>query len=217
MTDDRKHPQGPFDFQALFGGAAEAGAKSGVAASAAEAAHDGAVDPIAERCRKMALEVQSEQQVGAHNLLRPCRGEIEIPPCKELQLPDIRLRFYVFWGNSVCDCVESDDTEVMTILVYNPYRNLRLCNVEINRIRVVKPDGSAVPNLPDGSPSITVVPRGHYCFGDLGPCSFAYRQFVLRLRGAVAGPYRILLEGICYELCMTRMTEECMMFDVCKD
>ena len=48
-------------------------------------------------------------------------------------------------------------------------------------------------------------------------CTVAWRQFVLRLRGAPAGPYRILIEGICFELCLHRMTEECVTFDVCKD
>ena len=75
----------------------------------------------------------------------------------------------------------------------------------------------AVLGLPDGGESVQLVPRGKYCFGDLPPCTVAWRQFVLRLRGAPAGPYRILIEGICFELCLHRMTEECVTFDVCKD
>jgi len=212
VTDDQKDLKGPFDLRTLFGHDEAAKAKD-----AAGAAGTGRDDPIAERCRRMAQEVQGEQQVHASNILKPCKGELSIPRCTELQLPDIRPRFYVFWGASKCDCIESDDTEVMTIVAYNPYSNISLCCVTVNRIQVVRADGSPVATLPDGTPSIQLVPRGPYCFGDLSPCSIAYRQFVLQLRGAVAGTYRILIEGICFELCLHRMVEDCVTFDVCKD
>jgi len=212
MTDDRKDLKGPFDIHTLFGGADAAKGKSAAAAGAAAGA-----DPVAERCRRMALEVQGEQQVFAHNVLKPCKGELSFPRCAELQLPDVRPRFYVFWGASRCDCIESNDSEIMTILAYNPYSNFSLRGVTVNRIQVVRADGSPVPTLPDGTPSIQLTPRGPYCFGEMGPCSIAYRQFVLQLRGAVGGPYRILIEGICFELCLHRMVEDCVTFDVCQD
>jgi hypothetical protein len=206
MADDRKTLTPPFDVRTLFAERADG----------EDQAHEIEAE-IAERCRRMGLEVQIETLKPVYNIMRPCRGEIEIPPCADLKLPDIRPRFYVFWGDSRCDCIEGDDTEIMFIVVYNPYRNLSLCNVEVNRIRVVDANGNDVPKLPDGSASIQLVPRGKYCFGDLPPCGIAWRQFVLRLRGAPPGSYRILIEGICYELCLHRMTEECVTFDVCKD
>lgn len=211
MTDKSKDVAGPFDFGAMFAGRHHRGA------AAAAAADDGLPDDIAERCRRMGLEVQQETLKPVYNIMRPCRGEIEIPPCRDVDLPDLRPRVYVFWGDSKCDCIEGDDTEIMFVLVYNPYRNIGLCDVEINRIRVVDSNGNDVPRLPDGSESIQLVPRGKYCFGDIPPCGIAFRQFVLRLRGAPPGSYRILIEGICYELCLHRMTEECVTFDVCKD
>ena len=218
MTDQRKLPTPPFDLRSLFGGHEPAADAAGAPAPAAPADDHGHLpDDIAERCRRMGLEVQSETLKPVFNIMRPCRGEIQIPLCQEVKLPDLRPRVYVFWGDAPCDCIEGDDTEIMFVLIYNPYRNVTLCDVEINRIRVVDAGGNNVPNLPDGSASIQLVPRGKYCFGDLPPCGIAYRQFVLRLRGAPPGPYRILIEGICYELCLHRMTEECVTFDVCKD
>jgi hypothetical protein len=217
MTDQRQALKPPFDLKTLFGGKTQAAAGAATAAAAVAAGGHDLPDDIAERCRRMGLEVQWETLKPVHNIMRPCRGEIDIPPCRDVELPDLRPRVYVFWGDSPCDCIEGDDTEIMFVLVYNPYRNMSLCDVEINRIRVVDAGGNDVPKLPDGSASVQLVPRGKYCFGDLPPCGIAFRQFVLRLRGAPPGPYRILIEGICFELCLHRMTEECVTFDVCKD
>lgn len=207
MSDDRKELKPPFELRELFGhGHAEPAAARGEA-----------LDEVAERCRRLGLEVQQETLKPVHNIMRPCRGELEIPQCVDLRLPEIRPRFYVFWGDSRCDCIEGDDTEIMFLVVYNPYRNVTLCDVEVNRLRVIDAAGNDVPRLPDGTESIQLVPRGKYCFGDLPPCEIGWRQFVLRLRGAPPGPYRILIEGICFELCLHRMTQECVTFDVCKD
>lgn len=225
MTDQRQPLKPPFDLKTLFGGQDRGGktaAGAGVAAVSSDAAdaahgHDHLPDDIAERCRRMGLEVQGEVLKPVYNIMRPCRGETEIPPCRDVDLPNLRPRVYVFWGDAPCDCIEGDDTEIMFVLIYNPYRNVSLCEVEINRIRVVDSNGNDVPRLPDGSESIQLVPRGKYCFGDLPPCQIAWRQFVLRLRGAPPGSYRILIEGICFELCLHRMTEDCVTFDVCRD
>jgi hypothetical protein len=231
MTDDRQMPDPPFDLEKLFaaGHAHEGEAKPAAAPRPAPNADPAPApgdpveqnghhhDDVAERCRRMALQVQQETLKPVYNVMKPCKGELVIPPCKDVQLPDIRPRFYVFWGDSKCDCIESDDTETMFLVVYNPHRNMRLCNVEVNRLRVVNASGANVAMLPDKTPSVQIVPRGPYCFGDLAPCSIAWRQFVIRLRGAPSGPYRILIEGICYQLCLHRMVEECVTFDVCKD
>lgn len=214
MAEERKELKPPFDLRTLFGGGDTAPA---AAAGAAAARHDHGHDDIAERCRRMGLEVQLETLKPVSNFMRPCRGELEIRPCREARLPEIRPEIFVLWGDAPCDCIEGDDTEIMFVIVRNPYSNLTLCDVEINRMRVVDSSGNDVRNLPDGSPSVQLVPRGKYCFGDLPPCGFAWRQFVLRLRGAVPGPYRILIEGLCFELCLHRMTEDCVTFDVCKD
>ena len=224
MGKDDKLSEGPYDFETLFSHTAGEG-KARTAATGEAGATDDAVTnghlstdaEIAERCRKLAAGAMAGVPVYANNILRPCRGELQIPPCQDVQLPDLRPRVYVFWGAARCDCIEGDDTEIMTILVYNPYRNLTLSNVEINRITVVDVNGNPVPVLPDGTDSIQLVPRGTYCFGDIRPCGFAYRQFVLRLRGAPPGTYRILIQGICFEVCLHRLVDECVTFEVCRD
>jgi hypothetical protein len=224
MDKDSKLSEGPYDFRTLFGGDKAGEGSARAAAGVADAddndpatGHPSSDAEIVERCRRLAAEAMEGVPVYANNILQPCKGELVIPNCQDAQVPDLRPRVYVFWGSSRCDCIEGDDTEIMTILVYNPYHNLTLSNVEINQLTVVDDLGNQVPMLPDGTASIQLVPRGTYCFGDIGPCGFAYRQFVLRLRGAPPGRYRIYIRGLCFEICFHRLIDECVMFDVCRD
>jgi len=174
--------------------------------------------PEAERCERIAEQVNEElRRIPRFNLMRKCKGEQEFPRCTPLELPRIRPLTFVLWGDSRCDCIEGDDTEIMSLVVCNPYSNLVLGDFTINRIEVVQDNGQPVPKLPDGSPSIQLVPLGPYCFDDIPPCTCIWRQFVLRLRGAVPGRYRILLQGICFEACIHQLQEDCVAFDVCKD
>ena len=61
-------------------------------------------------------------------------------------------------------------------------------------------DGSAVPKLPDGTPSVLLVPDFQICFGDLAPCSeqgkgdsCVSREVVIKTSGALEGKYAIEL------------------------
>lgn len=173
-----------------------------------------------DRCRNIAALVDS-QLAGTPkvNALRPCdqTQPIEQPRCRPIDLPRIAPWTSIRWGDSACDCIEGDDTEVMNLTVCNPYRNLTLSNLVIHQIVVVGANGAPVANLPDGTPSVQLVPMGPYCFDDLAPCTCVTRQFVLRLRGAVPGPYRILLRGICFDACVHGDEQGCFLFEVCKD
>lgn len=176
--------------------------------------------PAQLRCRKVAAEVTAQlAHVKKFNPLRPCTQDqpIEKPRCAPLKLPVIRPWTSIRWGDSQCDCIEGDDTEIMHLTVCNVYNNLTLANLIVNQLVVVLPNGSPVPNLPDGSPSIQLVPRGPYCFGDIPPCSCVTREFVLRLRGAPPGPYQIRIRGICFEARIPGYEEDCFIFNVCKD
>jgi hypothetical protein len=224
MAEDKKISEGPYDFETLFGEGGGAARAAAAKAAPAAAADDGLThgeastdEAIVERCRKLAQGAMDGVPVYANNILQPCEGELEIPQCRDVRLPELRPRVYVFWGSSRCDCIEGAATEIMTIVVYNPYHNVALSNVEINRITVVDSNGNPVPVLPDGTDSIQLVPRGTYCFGDIRPCWISYRQFVLRLRGAPPGRYRIRLQGLCFEVCLHRLIDDCVMFDVCRD
>lgn len=137
--------------------------------------------------------------------------------CRPLEIPPLRPRVSIRWGNSPCDCIEGDDTEIMHLTICNPYSNVTLSNLVVHQLTVVDANGKPVPKLPDGSPSIQLVPVGPYCFDDIAPCACVTREFVLRLRGAPGGPYRILLKGICFDACFHGDEEACFTFQVCKD
>jgi hypothetical protein len=177
-------------------------------------------DDCADNCRNLAAMVDEQvAQTPKVNALRPCDKSqpVEKPPCAPLDLPRIAPWTSIRWGDSKCDCIEGDDTEVMHLTVCNPYRNLTLSNLTVHQLLVVDMNGNPPALLPDGSPSVQLVPIGPYCFDDLAPCTCITRQFVLRLRGAVPGPYRILIRGICFDACFHGDEEDCFIFDVCKD
>lgn len=173
-----------------------------------------------QHCKKLAANIDKQLAgLNKFNPLRPCDDQqpLEKPECHPLQLPPIAPWTSIRWGDSKCDCIEGDDTEIMQLTVCNPYKNLTLSNLVVNYVTVVDINGNPVPLLPDGSPSIQLVPRGPYCFDDLAPCTCVSREFVLRLRGAPPGPYRILLSGICFNACFHGDEQDCFLFNVCKD
>jgi hypothetical protein len=174
--------------------------------------------------------------VELHNQMAPCRDEVDPaggnpheigaygsetphgpPTCAPLDLPEIRPWISIRWGDSSCDCIEGDDTEIMSLTVCNPYSNITFSNLTVHQLEVVDDQGNPVPNLPDGSPAIQLVPIGPYCFDDIAPCTCVSREFILRLRGAPGGRYEIKLRGICFDACIHGDEEACFTFDVCKD
>lgn len=189
--------------------------KEEVAASANEvAASQGICKEIAIKVDKT-LDAQCRRK---QNEMKPCKGEQKPFKCGPLRLPALAPWISIRWGDSRCDCIESDDTEIMCITVCNPYSNVTLSNMMVHQLTVVDANGNAVATLPDTTPSIQLVPIGPYCFGDIAPCTCVSRQFVLRLRGAVGNQsYQIRLDGICFEVCVHRNTRACYTFDVCKD
>lgn len=171
-----------------------------------------------DRCRAIAEQV--EEQIARRRLVNsmpPCRGEPEEPRCEPLEMPAVVPQTFIRWGDSACDCIESDDTEVMQLTVCNPYSNVTLSNLVVHELAVVDANGSPVPLLPDGTPSIELVPAGPHCFDDIAPCACVTREFMVRLRGALSGPYRILVRGICFDACFHGDEEACFSFEVCKD
>jgi hypothetical protein len=174
-----------------------------------------------DRCRKLATEVDAiltERARLQNSMAHCCDKQPGEPQCKPLEIPPLQPQTYIHWGNSRCDCIEGDDTEIMYLTICNPYSNLTLSNLTVHELVVVDDQGNAVPNLPDGTPSIQLVPIGPYCFDDIAPCSCVSREFLLRLRGAPGNrKYRILVRGICFDACFHGDTEACFTFDVCKD
>lgn len=175
--------------------------------------------PEQGRCRKIAVEVNEwlAKHARRQNLMRPCEGEPKEFKCEPLRIPDLVPWTSVSWGDSRCDCIEGDDTEIMYVTVCNPYSNLTLSGLTIEKIEVVNANGTAVPLLPDGNPCIQLVPIGPYCFDDIPPCACVTRQFLVRLRAAPGGKYKMMLRGICFEACVHADTEGCFIFEVCPD
>jgi hypothetical protein len=142
--------------------------------------------------------------------------------CKEVELPEIEPCVSIVWGDSDCDCFETDDVETAIVSICNCYSNISFANVHISYFLIVMADGSPVPVLPDGTPSVQIVPIGPICFGDIGPCkegetNCVSREVVIRTRGAKAGKYKILVGGICYEVVLQQMSNECFELTLCQD
>lgn len=163
-------------------------------------------------------EITSERAENDVNRMRPCEGRLlQKPACRELRLPRVRPFIDIKWGNSECDCIESDDTEIVSITVCNIYSNIEFSDFTIHKLEVVDANGDPVATLPDGTPSVELTPIGPYCFGTIESCSCVSREFVLRNRGAIAGEYHIRATGICYDVNLHFDEEACFKFDICAD
>lgn len=150
-------------------------------------------------------------------------GETAERRCVAAAIPRLYPCIHVSWGDSDCDCMESDDTETVCVTVCNCYTNVTFADLSIQIAGIVNGDGTPVATLPDGTPSVEVIPPGPICFGDVGPCvrgreTCVSRQLVVRNRGAKAGTYKLLLGGVCFDLVHHYFVERAeFTFTVCKD
>ena len=174
-----------------------------------EAIHD-AVDRFVEwRCGQKQNELKPCE--GTHTEGCPCDG------CREARIPDLRPCFSIRWGDSDCDCMETNDTEVLCITACNCYSNVTFKDLTIAVVLVTGAD-----LLPDGTPSVEIRPLGPICFGDLAPCrdnrpTCVSREVVLMTRGARPGSYQIRLAGICFSTVFAYEAEACFQLELCRD
>lgn len=143
-------------------------------------------------------------------------------PCRKFEACGLAPEISVRWGDSACDCLESDDVEVLCITVCNHFSNLTYANFSIGQIIVTEMDGTPVPTLPDGSPSIQFIPGGAICFGDIGPCApgrqnCVTREVALYTRGAKGKNYRLSFDGVCFTVQHAAKTEACFVLPICQD
>ena len=143
-------------------------------------------------------------------------------PCRKFESCDLSPEISVRWGDSACDCLESDDVEVLCITVCNHFSNLTYVNFSIGQIIVTEMDGTPVPTLPDGSASIQFIPSGAICFGDIGPCvpgrqNCVTREVALYTRGAKGKNYRLSFDGVCFTVQHAAKTEACFVLPICQD
>lgn len=120
-------------------------------------------------------------------------------------VPCVRLK----WGDGPQDHLETDDTEVLCLTVCNPYSNVVLKDFNV-QLFVQTGAGGPVPNQADGTPSVMIKPSFNICFDDIPACdpqkpgqSCVTREVVLINRGAVPGPYRVIVV-YCFEACFTK-------------
>ena len=138
-------------------------------------------------------------------------------------MPRIQPCITVAWGDTKCDCMETNDFEVLCITVCNTYNNVTFGNLSIGHVQVTEMNGSPVPTLPDGTPSVQVVPSGPICFGDIGPCvegtrpTCVSRELVLYTRGAVGRKYKLSFGAVCFSVCHAYQHEQCFTFKLCQD
>jgi hypothetical protein len=184
---------------------------------AVEAAYDHMTDPTGGSTYHGPISGPTYVELLTNAICKAC-----VSGCKEAEIPRLEPCVTMKWGNSDCDCFETDDTEIVYISVCNCYSNITFSNVHISYLTVTMPDGSAVPTLPDGTPSVQIVPIGPICFGDIAPCvegqeNCVTRQVVIRTRGARGGRYNIRLYGICYEVKIAGLAQACFVLDLCQD
>ena len=192
--------------------------------------------PCDSGCAGIAAEVDeylAKACAQKRNQLVPCSGRPVPCPCgsseaqherkcKIIDFPKVEPCISVSWGDSKCDCMETDDTEILCITVCNCYSNITFSDFTIASVQVTTSTGASVPTLPDGTPSVEVFPRGPICFGDIGPCkedgsNCVSRQIVLIARGAKGGPYQLQVGGICFDVVLHYDQKACFRMDLCPD
>lgn len=124
-----------------------------------------------------------------------------------VQYPEIQPCFKLHWGDGPEDRIETDDVEILCITACNPYSNVVFRNLTVVVSGVTNADGTIVPTLPDGTPSVEMTPTYLICFGDLlpagagepGELSCVSREAVLISRGAREGDYLVRI-FYCYSI-----------------
>ena len=122
--------------------------------------------------------------------------------CQTIQVPDFKPCFYLHWGDSNQDQIETEDFEVLVLSVCNPYTNVLFKDIKISGIEVIHPNGTKAELLPDGTPSAMVVPSRLITFCELYPCSCCHIELVLKTSGALQGPYKIVFDYCIDETCL---------------
>lgn len=120
--------------------------------------------------------------------------------CVPVKMPTYTPTIDIHWGDSQCDCLESCDYEVMYLTICNPYTDITFKDFSIGFLQVCDANDNPVELLPDGKPSIQLIPKGPHCFGDIEPGACVSREFMIITKGAKKGKYKLKLAGLGYEL-----------------
>jgi len=147
--------------------------------------------------------------------LAPCSEPVAYDWCEPIDLPDFKPLINVNWRENR-DGIPTDGCSVMVLTVSNPYSNITISNFMIHGVQIFDEDGNAIPTDSNGYTPLEIVPRGPYCFGDIPPCGYVGREFVLRSHGSEEGEYKIMVEGVCFDVCLHQDTQACLTINVVK-
>ncbi len=143
-------------------------------------------ETYSEELKSSALKKQFIIQ-GEENQNKKIKAPYTEKMCSFIDLPNIEPSFYLHWGDSRRDNIETHDDEVLYITACNPYNNLSFKNLTILEARIVFNVGT----LSNGEKEISLVPDKLICFDDLNGCSCSSREFTLLTRGAKPQEYTI--------------------------
>ena len=127
---------------------------------------------------------------GSNNNAKRCNEPYSKKTCSLVDLPELEPCFYMHWGDSKKDQIESHDDEILYITACNPYGNLSFRGLKVIKATIT-PSGSLLSN---GEKEIQLVPDKLICFGDLEGCACSSREFTLLTRGVKPDNYKIEIE-----------------------
>ncbi len=130
-------------------------------------------------------------------------GSLSVKPC-----------FYLHWGDSTNDSIETDDFEVAVLSVCNPYDNVSFKGVTLSELTIVHADGSPVELLPDQTPAAMLVPSKLITFCSIEPCSCSNIELVLKTAGAIGGAYKIQMNCCVEEVVVHSLAGDAAAFDI---
>lgn len=141
--------------------------------------------------------------------------------CEELEMLGATPCVSVRWGDSPCDAFETDDLEKLYITVSNCYGNISFSNLTIGSVSITDAADAPVAALPDGTPSVDILPTGPIAFGEIPSCvdgvpGAVTREFSIHTRGAVEGDYKINLSNMCYGINTNYSMDTCFGVKLCR-
>ncbi len=122
--------------------------------------------------------------------------------------------FYLHWGDSNSDTIETEDFEVVILSAGNPFNNVEFRGVTLTEIEVVHADGSPIETLPDGTPAALLVPSRLVHFTSVAPASCSNIELVVKTSGALSGNYKIKFNCCVEEVKLTAGQGDLVGFDI---
>ncbi len=124
---------------------------------------------------------------GQSSSSRYCKADLTKRACNPIDLPDLHPCFYLHYGDSPGDEIETHDTEVVYLTVCNRFTSIRYKELRVTSITIV-PKAGGGDGLAD---KIKLVPDKFIQFGCLDGCACKSRELALIARDVIAGEYTI--------------------------